>query len=49
VLERCVVLPHVATATFEARLGMASLAVKNLLACIDDEDMPASLDLKVYG
>lgn len=40
---RCVVLPHVGSATFETRLGMAALAVRNLLAGVDEEMMPARL------
>ncbi|KAG5652680.1 hypothetical protein H0H81_004117 [Sphagnurus paluster] len=44
---RCIVLPHVGSGTFETRLGMATLAVQNLLAGIDDHSaMPAALDLK---
>jgi glyoxylate/hydroxypyruvate reductase len=31
--------------TLETRLGMATLAVKNLLAALDGELMPAELDL----
>ncbi|KAG5643921.1 hypothetical protein DXG03_009493 [Asterophora parasitica] len=44
---RCIVLPHVGSGTFETRLGMATLAVQNLLAGIDggDSHMPAALDL----
>jgi len=42
---RCVVLPHVGSGTLETRLGMATLAVKNLLAALDGESMPAELDL----
>ncbi|RDB18703.1 Glyoxylate reductase/hydroxypyruvate reductase [Hypsizygus marmoreus] len=46
---RCVVLPHVGSGTFETRLGMATLAVNNLLAGLDiDGQMPAELDLKNY-
>lgn len=43
---RCVVVPHIASGTFEARLGMATLAVKNLLAALDGKPMPAELDLR---
>ncbi|KAG6830286.1 hypothetical protein H0H87_008584 [Tephrocybe sp. NHM501043] len=44
---RCIVLPHVGSATFETRRGMATLAVRNLLAGIDgNSNMPAELDLR---
>jgi glyoxylate/hydroxypyruvate reductase len=43
---RCVILPHIGSATLETRLGMATLAVKNLLAGIFQEVMPAELDLE---
>lgn len=43
---RCVVLPHIGSATFETRRGMATLAAKNLLAGLDGETMPAEVDLK---
>ncbi|EIM81974.1 uncharacterized protein STEHIDRAFT_161329 [Stereum hirsutum FP-91666 SS1] len=43
---RCVILPHIASATFETRRGMATLAAKNLLAALDGGDMPSELDLK---
>ncbi|KAG6860294.1 hypothetical protein C0995_013030 [Termitomyces sp. Mi166 len=43
---RCVVLPHVGSATFETRLGMATLAARNLLAGLDGKpSLPAELDL----
>jgi len=43
---RCVILPHVGSATLETRLDMATLAAKNLLGGISGEAMPAELDLK---
>ncbi|GLB39358.1 putative D-isomer specific 2-hydroxyacid dehydrogenase, NAD binding domain [Lyophyllum shimeji] len=44
---RCIVLPHVGSGTFETRVGMATLAVQNLLAGIDGgSNMPAALDLR---
>ncbi|PFH48088.1 hypothetical protein AMATHDRAFT_66243 [Amanita thiersii Skay4041] len=45
---KCVILPHIGSATLETRLGMATLAAKNLLAGIRDEAMPAGLDLSQY-
>jgi len=44
---RCVMLPHIGSATFETRVEMAKLAVKNALAVISGETMPASVDLIV--
>lgn len=43
---RCVVLPHIGSATTETRLGMATLAANNLLAGVFGEAMQAELDLK---
>ncbi|KAI0790500.1 hypothetical protein C8Q75DRAFT_762127 [Abortiporus biennis] len=38
---RCIVLPHIGSATNETRLGMATLTAKNLVAGVLGEDMPA--------
>lgn len=43
---RCVIVPHIGSATNETRFTMASLAVKNLLAGLFDEPMPVPLLLK---
>ncbi|KAJ3481119.1 hypothetical protein NLI96_g7873 [Meripilus lineatus] len=43
---RCVVLPHIGSATTETRLGMATLAAKNVLGGIFGENMPAELRLQ---
>lgn len=40
---RCVVLPHIASATIETRLGMATTAAKNLLGALFGEPMPAEV------
>ncbi|KAF8156922.1 hypothetical protein B0H34DRAFT_658677 [Crassisporium funariophilum] len=45
---RCAILPHIGSATFETRVDMATLAVKNALAAISGDEMPASLDLSRY-
>ena len=39
------IVPHIASATFETRFGMVDLAARNALAGIDDETMPAELDV----
>jgi len=45
---RCVILPHIGSGTFETRVEMATLAIKNALAVISGETMPASVDLTGY-
>lgn len=42
-LIRCVILPHIGSATNETRRDMAILSVKNLLAGVKGEPLPASL------
>ncbi|CCM01201.1 uncharacterized protein FIBRA_03249 [Fibroporia radiculosa] len=42
---RCAVLPHIGSATTETRLGMATMAAKNLIAGVLDGEMPAELNL----
>ncbi|THG97880.1 hypothetical protein EW145_g7524 [Phellinidium pouzarii] len=42
---RCVILPHIGSATFETRLGMATLAAKNVIGGVLGETMPTELDL----
>ncbi|KAM5532159.1 hypothetical protein V8D89_014184 [Ganoderma adspersum] len=41
---RCIVLPHIGSATNETRLGMATLAAKNLLTGLLGQEMPAELN-----
>ena len=40
---RCVVLPHIGSATIETRLGMATLAARNLIAALLGGDMLSEL------
>lgn len=42
---RCVVLPHIGSATTETRLGMATMAAKNLIAGVLGDTMPAELSI----
>jgi glyoxylate/hydroxypyruvate reductase len=42
---RCAILPHIGSATIETRIEMATLAVKNLLAGISGQTLPASVNL----
>ena len=46
--ERCVVLPHVGSATFETRKGMALLTVRNVVGGVMGGKMPTELGLKEY-
>ncbi|PAV19116.1 glyoxylate reductase [Pyrrhoderma noxium] len=46
--ERCVVLPHVGSATFETRKGMALLTVRNVVGGVLGGKMPTELELKEY-
>ena len=39
------VLPHIGSATTAARLGMANLAVDNVLAFVNGEKLPAQVPL----
>ncbi|KAI1797987.1 hypothetical protein LXA43DRAFT_978192 [Ganoderma leucocontextum] len=40
---RCIVLPHVGSATNETRMGMATMTANNLLAGLFGQEMPAEL------
>ncbi|KAH8116205.1 hypothetical protein DFH11DRAFT_1688303 [Phellopilus nigrolimitatus] len=42
---RCVVLPHIGSATFETRTAMATLAARNVIAGVLGEEMPMELGL----
>ncbi|KAK7439784.1 hypothetical protein VKT23_017358 [Stygiomarasmius scandens] len=43
---RCAILSHIGSATFETRIQMATLAVKNVLAGVFGEEMPAELNVR---
>ncbi|CAG9564486.1 unnamed protein product [Danaus chrysippus] len=42
-LKNCVVLPHIGSATIEARNVMSELTAKNILCALNGSDMPAEL------
>ncbi|XP_049876392.1 glyoxylate reductase/hydroxypyruvate reductase [Pectinophora gossypiella] len=42
-LKNCVILPHIGSATIEARNIMSELTAKNILAAINGKEMPAEL------
>ncbi|HET7094028.1 MAG TPA: NAD(P)-dependent oxidoreductase, partial [Thermomicrobiales bacterium] len=48
-LPNAVVVPHIASATFEARDAMAELAARNLLAVLNGETPPVCLNPEVLG
>ncbi|KAF8875237.1 D-isomer specific 2-hydroxyacid dehydrogenase [Infundibulicybe gibba] len=43
---RCVILPHIGSATLETRLGMATLAAQNAIGGIFGRPMPAEFNLQ---
>jgi len=45
---KCVILPHIGSATSETRLDMATLAAKNLLAALRGQPMPVALDVNQF-
>lgn len=48
VLLRCVIVPHIGSATLETRKDMAMLAAQNLIEAIRGGQMPARVDLSSY-
>ncbi|WP_348798410.1 2-hydroxyacid dehydrogenase [Flavobacterium adhaerens] len=47
-LPNCCVLPHIGSATYEARNGMAICAAQNLLALFENKKMPFCVNKEVY-
>ena len=39
VLDRCVIMPHIGSATFATRTDMANRAIANVLAVLSNEPM----------
>ncbi|KAF9226344.1 hypothetical protein BS17DRAFT_777089 [Gyrodon lividus] len=46
--SRCIIIPHIASATLETRKDMATCAAQNLIAAILGGDMPAEVDLSAF-
>lgn len=44
-LRRCVIVPHIASATLETRGEMATRAAQNVIAAILGGEMPSQVDL----
>jgi glyoxylate reductase len=48
-LENCVIAPHIASASEQARDAMAFLAAKNLIAGVRGERLPHCVNPQVYA
>ena len=48
-LDNCLVVPHIASASFATRDRMASMAAANLLAGVRGERLPTPVNPEVYG
>ncbi len=48
-LPNCCVLPHIGSATYEARNGMAVCAAQNIIALFEDKKMPFCVNEEVYS
>ena len=48
-LDNCIVVPHIASASFSSRLDMSLLAAQNLLAGLDGKPLPNCANPEVYG
>ncbi len=48
-LDNCIVVPHIASASFSSRLAMSNLAAQNLLAGLNGEPLMNCANPEVYG
>jgi glyoxylate reductase len=48
-LDNCLVVPHIASASFATRDRMASMAAANLLAGVRGDRLPTPVNPEVYG
>ncbi|WP_347050698.1 2-hydroxyacid dehydrogenase [Flavobacterium olei] len=48
-LPNCCVLPHIGSATYEARNGMAICAAQNIIALFENKKMPFCVNEEVYS
>jgi glyoxylate reductase len=48
-LDNCIVVPHIASASFATRGRMASMAAANLLAGVRGERLPTPVNPEIYG
>jgi glyoxylate reductase len=47
-LDNCVVVPHIASATFKTRLKMSTMAADNLIAGLKGQKLPTCVNPQVY-
>lgn len=47
-LPNCCILPHIGSATYEARNAMAVCAVQNIIALVENKKMPYCVNQEVY-
>jgi glyoxylate reductase len=47
-LDNCVIVPHIASASFATRLRMSTMAAENLLAGLKGERLPTCVNPEVY-
>ncbi len=47
-LPNCCVLPHIGSATYEARNGMAVCVAQNIIALLENQKMPFCVNEEVY-
>lgn len=48
-LPNCLVVPHIASASFQARGGMARIAAENVLAGLNRQPLPAFVNPDVFA
>ena len=48
-LSNCCILPHIGSATYEARNGMAVCAAQNIIALFENKKMPFCVNEEVYS
>jgi glyoxylate reductase len=48
-LENCIVVPHIASASWHARENMSRMAAKNLIAGLKGEQLPNCVNPEVYS
>ena len=48
-LDNCIIVPHIASASFQSRDMMAFISAKNLIAGLNGEKLPHCLNPEVYS
>lgn len=44
-LKNCIILPHIGSATFEARKAMSLLCAKNIIGAMEEKPMPSEIEV----